>query len=107
MDHLIQKEFINIQGYGNEESIFVNKSPPDFLRNFNFETKNCETQTDQEKGNCNAHENKEEDTGIKELENFSDNIDANASPAKPNNTHMLYEQLITNLQSDVLFSRQH
>ena len=58
MDHLVQKEFINIQGDGNEESIFVNKSFSDFLRNFNFETKNCETQTDQEKGSCNAHENK-------------------------------------------------
>ena len=45
--------------------------------------KNCETQTDQEKGNCNAHENKEEDTGIKELENFFDNVDLNASPANP------------------------
>ena len=68
--------------------------------------KNCETQTDQEKGNCNAHENKEEDTGIKELENFFDNIDLNASPAKPDNNHILYERLITNLQSDALFLRQ-
>ena len=68
--------------------------------------KNCETQTDQEKGNCNAHENKEEDTGTKELEIFFDNIDVNASPAKPNNTHILYEKLISNLQLDVLFSRQ-
>ena len=69
MHHLVQKEFINIQGDGNEESIFVNKSLSDSL-NFNLETKNCETQTGQEMGDCNAHENKEEDTGIKELENF-------------------------------------
>ena len=38
---------------------------------------------DQEKRNCNAHENKEEDTGIKELKNFFDNVDLNASPANP------------------------
>ena len=37
-----------------------------FLRNFNFETKNCETQMDQEKGNINAQKNNEEATGIKE-----------------------------------------
>ena len=98
MDHQVQKEFINIQRDGNEESVFVNQSPSAFLRNFNFEPKNCETQTDQEKGNCNVHENKEEDTGIKELENVFDNIDLNASPAKPANTHILYERLITNLQ---------
>ena len=61
------------------------------------------TQTDQEKGNCNAHENKEEDTEIKELENVFDNIDLNASPAKPENTNILYERLITNLQSDIIF----
>ena len=105
MDHLVQKEFINIQGHGNEESIFVNKSISDFLRNFNFEPKNCETQMDQEKGNCSTHENMEEDTGTKELEIFFDNIDLNASPAKPDNTHILYERLIPNLQSDVLFLR--
>ena len=64
MDHLVQKEFLNIQGDGNEESIFVNKSLSDFLILF-FKTKNCKIQTDQEKGNCNAHKNKEEDTGIK------------------------------------------
>ena len=103
MDHLIQKEFINIQGDGNEESIFVNKSFSDFLKNFNFETKNFVIQTDQEKGNCNTHKNKEEDTEIKELETFSDNIDLNAFPAKLDNTHILYGRLITNLQSDVLF----
>ena len=33
MDHLVQKEFMNIQGDGNEESIFVNKSLSDFLEN--------------------------------------------------------------------------
>ena len=55
MDHLVQKEFINIQRDGNEESIFVNKGLPGIIRNFNFETKNCEAQTDQEKSNCNAH----------------------------------------------------
>ena len=103
MDHLIQKEFINIQGDSNEEPIFVKKCFSDCLRNFNFETKNCETQTDQGKGNCNAHENREEDAGIKELENFSGNIDLNAFPAKPDNTHILYERLITDLQLDVLF----
>ena len=64
MDHLVQKEFLNIQGDGNEESIFVNKSLSDFLVLF-FKTKNCKIQMDQEKGNCNAHKNKEEDTGIK------------------------------------------
>ena len=35
-----------------------------------------------------------------------DNIDLNASPIKPDNTHILYERLITNLQSDVLFLRE-
>ena len=80
MDQLVQKEFINIQGDGNEESIFVNKSVSDFLRFFNLETKICETQTDQVKVDCNEHKNKEKDTGIKELENFFDNIDLNASP---------------------------
>ena len=105
MDHFVQKEFINIQGDGKEESIFVNESISDFLRNFNFEPKNCETQMNQEKGNCSTHENKEEDTGIKELEIFFDNIDLNASPAKPDNTHILHERLIPNLQSDVLFLR--
>ena len=39
MDHHVQKEFINIQGDGSEESILVNKSLSDFLRNFYFETK--------------------------------------------------------------------
>ena len=34
MDQLVQKEFINIQGDGNEESIFVNKSVSDFFKNF-------------------------------------------------------------------------
>ena len=106
MDQLVQKEFINIQGDGNEESIFVNKSVSDFLRTFNLETKNCETQTDQVKEDCNEHKNKEQDTGKKELENFLDNIDLNASPVKPDNTHILYERLITNLQSDVLFLRE-
>ena len=57
MDQLVQKEFINIQGDGNEESIFVNKSVSDFLRTFNLETKNCETQTDQVKEDCNEHKN--------------------------------------------------
>ena len=66
MDHLVQKEFINIQGDGSEESILVNKSLSDFLQNFYFETKNCETQMDQEKGNINAYKNNEEATGIKE-----------------------------------------
>ena len=106
MDQLVQKEFINIQGDGNTESIFVNKSVSDFLRTFNLETKNCETQTDQVKEDCNEHKNKEQDTGKKELENFLDNIDLNASPIKPDNTHILYETLITNLQSDVLFLRE-
>ena len=94
----IQKEFINIQGDGNEESIFVNKSVSDFLRTFNLEIKSCETQTDQVKEDCNEHKNKEKDTGIKELCIFFDNIDLNASPVKPDNTHILYERLITNLQ---------
>ena len=67
MDQLVQKEFINIQGDDNEESIFVNKSVSDFLRFFNLETKICETQTDQVKVDCNEHKNKEKDTGIKEL----------------------------------------
>ena len=58
------------------------------------------------KGNCHAHENKEENIGIKELENFSDNINLNAFPAKPDITHLLYQRLITNLQSDVLYFRQ-
>ena len=102
----MQKEFINIQGDGNEESIFVNKSVSDFLRTVNLETKNCETQTDQVKEDCNEHKNKEQDTGKKELEKFLDNIDLNASPVKPDNTHILYERLITNLQSDVLFLRE-
>ena len=31
MDHQVQKEFINIQRDGNEESVFVNKSFSDFL----------------------------------------------------------------------------
>ena len=77
-----------------------------FLRTFNLETKNCETQTDQVKEDCNEHKNKEQDTGKKELENFLDNIDLNASPVKPDNTQILYERLITNLQSDVLFLRE-
>ena len=84
----------------------LTKAFSDFLRNFNFEIKNCKTQTDQENGNCNTHENKEEDTGTKELEKFFDNIDLIVSPAKPDNTHILYKRLITNLQSDVLFLRQ-
>ena len=88
MDHLVQKEFINIQGDGSEESILVNKSLSDFLRNFYFETKNCETQMDQEKGNINAYKNNEEATGIKEWENFSDNVDLNQFSAKPDNTHI-------------------
>ena len=67
MDQLVQKEFINIQGDGNEESIFVNKSVSDFLRTFNLETKNCETQTDQVKEDCNEHKNKEQDTGKKRI----------------------------------------
>ena len=58
------------------------------------------------KGNCHAHENKEENIGIKELENFSDNINLNAFPAKPDITHLLYQRLITNLQSGVLYLRQ-
>ena len=61
---------------------------------------------DQVKEDCNEHKNKEKYTGIKELENFFDNIDLNASPVKPDNTHILYERLITNLQSDVLFLRE-
>ena len=47
---------------------------------------------------------KEEDPGIKKLENFSNKIDVNAFPA--NNIHLIYERLITSLQSDVLFLRQ-
>ena len=39
MDELVQKEFINIQGDSNKESIFVNKSVSEFLRTFNLETK--------------------------------------------------------------------
>ena len=46
---------------------------------------------------------KEEDPGMKELENFSNKIDLNAFPAS--NIHLLYERLITSLQSDVLFLR--
>ena len=49
MDHLIQKEFINTQGDGNEESIFVNKSLSDFL-NFNFETKKLRNSNGSRKG---------------------------------------------------------
>ena len=59
---------MNIQGDGNEESIFVNKSLSDVLRKYNFKEKNCETQMDQEQGNYNAQENKEENIGRKELE---------------------------------------
>ena len=43
---------------------------------------------DQEKGNINAYKNNEEATGIKEWENFSDNIDLNPFSAKPDNTHI-------------------
>ena len=106
MDHLVQKEFINIQGDGNEESIFVNKSISDVLKNFNFEPKNCETQMDQEKGNCSTHENKEEDTEIKEFENFFDNIALNATSAKPDNTHILYERLIQLKTRDLYFKEE-
>ena len=49
MDHLVQKEFINVQGDGNEESIFVNKSLSDFL-NFNFETKKLRNSNGSRKG---------------------------------------------------------
>ena len=42
---------------------------------------------------------------MKELENFSDNIDLKIFPAKPDNNLILYERLIKNLQSDELFVR--
>ena len=42
MDHQVQKEFINIQRDGNEESVFVNESFSDFLRNFDFKPKNSD-----------------------------------------------------------------
>ena len=48
MDHLVQKEFINIQGDGNGESSLLTKA---FLifKIFTLRQQKCETQTDQEK----------------------------------------------------------
>ena len=42
---------------------------------------------------------------MKELENFSDNIDLHAFPVKPDNTHILDETLNTNLHWDGSFLR--
>ena len=49
MDHLVQKEFINIQGDGNGESSLLTKAFLIFKEIFTLRQQKCETQTDQEK----------------------------------------------------------
>ena len=82
MDHLVQKEFINVQGDGNGESSLLTKAFLIFKEIFTLRQKNAK------------------------LRRIKKKAIVTPFPAKPDITHLLYQRLITNLQSDVLYLRQ-
>ena len=106
LENLIHKKYVEVQEHGEQESLFFIKLFGLFL-SYGVEKASSEPQTEEVNKNPNRDEiveGKKKETELAELENFFDNIDINQNEKRnTNNICMLYERMLSNLQSETTF----
>ena len=97
---------MEVQEHGEQESLFFIKLFGLFL-SYGVEKASSEPQTGEVNKNPSRDEiveGKKKETELAELENFFDNIDINQNEKRnTNNICMLYERMLSNLQSETTF----
>ena len=103
LENLIEKKYVEVQEHGEQESLFLIK-PFELFLSYGVEKVSSESQTEElNKSLCRDEkvEGKKKETELAELEN---NIDINQNEKRnTNNICMLYERMLSNLQSETIF----
>ena len=108
MDKLVKDNFIEVKGDNDQESLFLVKEF-DELFSVYIETADNYTQTE---NMDNIHpgndvSTKESDKSLSDLEQFFDNVTVDKAAHKaPDSMSLLYERMISNLQSETLFVKE-
>ena len=106
LENLIDKKYVEVQEHGEQESLFLIK-PFELFLSYGVEKVSSESQTEELNKSLSRDEKvegKKKETELAELENFFDNIDINQNEKRnTNNICMLYERMLSNLQSETTF----
>ena len=106
LENLIDKKHVEVQEHGEQESLFLIK-PFELFLSYGVEKVSSESQTEElikSPSRDEIVEGKKKETELAELENFFDNIDINQNEKRnTNNICMLYERMLSNLQSETIF----
>ena len=109
LENLINKKYVEVQEHGEQESLLFIKLFGLFL-SYGVEKASSEPQTEEVNKSPSRDEiveGKKKETELAELENFFDNIDINQNEKRnTNNICMLYERMLSNLQSETIFLRE-
>ena len=109
LENLINKQYVEEQEHGEQESFFFDKA---FCNVFNFWRRKVSLESQTEKVNKSPGideimEGKEKETELAEIENFFDNKDINQNKKRnTNNICMLYGRMLSNLQPQTIFLRE-
>ena len=106
LENLIDKKYVEVQEHGEQEFLFLIK-PFELFLSYDLEKVSSESQTEElikSPSRDEIAEGKKKQTELAELENFFDNIDINQNEKRnTNNICMLYERMLSNLQSETTF----
>ena len=109
LENLIDKKYVEVQEHREQESLFLTK-PFELFLSYGVEKVSSESQTEElikSPSRDEIVEGKKKETELAELENFFDNIDINQNEKRnTNNICMLYERMLSNLQSETIFLRE-
>ena len=98
LENLINKKYVKVQEYGEQESLFFIKLFGLFL-SYGVEKASSESQTEEVNKSPSRDEiveGKKKETELAELENFFDNIDINQNEQRnTNNIYMLYKRMLS------------
>ena len=106
LENLIEKQYVEVQEHCEQKSLFLIK-PFEIYVIYGVEKVSSESQTEEvnkSPGRDKIMEGKEK---VAELENFFDNMDINQNEKlNTNNICILYERMLSNLQSETTFLRE-